>query len=255
MKKTILGALALLTALGGQAQEFGTQISIAAPSDKTVSPAERTPTPTERSEWLAPFETVEIDATVDVRLVEVAATETPRIIYDTKGDSTTKFRAEVRNNVLRIRERGDSHRMVRTTVTICYNTLRSLTLTDANAVFDTPLSAAMFDLTVGARATLQAQVDIQDLKMDLSGNNSRATLSGRVRYLTLEASTGRVDAAELVCESAVVTSKNKAQVTLDATDRLEARTSMQGTIGYKRDPGLLRTSQSLLAGDIVRIEE
>lgn len=254
MKKTILGALALLAALTGRAQEFGTQISIAAPGGKTVSSAARTPTATERTEWLSPFEAVEIDATADVRFVEVATTETPRIIYDTKGDSTTKFRAEVRNNVLRIRERADSRRTARTTATVYYNSLRSLTLTDADAVFETLLSAPMFDLTVGARSTLQAQVDIQDLKMELSGNGSRAVLSGQVRYLTLEASTGRVVADDLVCESAVVTAKNKARVTLDATDRLEAKTSLSGTIGYKREPNLLRTSQSLLAGDIARIE-
>jgi len=247
MKTTILGVLALLAAMTGRAQtEFEAQASVTEAVDRTVSP-------TECSEWLAPFDAVEVDASAEIRFVAVPATEAPRIVYDTKGDDNTKFRAEVRGGVLRIRERAHPYRSERTSVTVCYNTLRSLKLTDAKASFGSVLTAPMFDLTVGARSTLDAEIDVQDLAMELSGD-SRAMLTGKVRYLTLEASTGRVDAEGLVCESAVVTAKNKARVTLDATDRLEAATATEGTIGYKRTPALLRTAQNLLAGSIGRVE-
>ena len=266
MRTTILSAAALLAVAAGQAQTgFGTQISVTSPTTDdnaartagttaaTVVPASEA-LPAGRSEWLAPFDAVEVDATVDIRFVEVPATEAPRIVYDTKGDDNTKFRAEVRNGVLHIRERADMHRTARTQVTVNYNTLRSLTITDANATFANTLAAPMFDLTVGARSSVDIHADIQDLMMELSGD-SRAKLTGAVRYLTLSVSTGRVDALDLRCESAVVTAKNKAEVTVDVADRLEAKAVTSGSIFYKRMPVLLRTSQSLLAGTIGRIEQ
>ena len=64
-----------------------------------------------------------------------------------------------------------------------------------------------------------------------------------------------MDALDLRCESAVVTAKNKAEVTVDVADRLEAKAVTSGSIFYKRMPVLLRTSQSLLAGTIGRIEQ
>lgn len=263
MRKTILCAAALLAVLAGQAQSgFGTQISVtspasadraAGPSDTPAAAASELLSLSGHSEWLAPFDAVEIDATADIRFMEVPATEMPRIAYDTKGDNTTKFRAEVRNGVLRIRERADSHRMERTQVTVCYHTLRSLTVTDARVSFANTLTAPMFDLTVGARSEVDLHADIQDLMMELSGD-SRARLTGAVRYFALDVSTGRVDALDMTCVSVIVTAKNKAQVTLDATDRLEARSATDASILYKRTPSLLRTSQSLLAGTIGRIE-
>ncbi len=247
MKKSISSALALLLALTVRAQaDSDGAAAVSAASAATLSP-------TERSEWLMPFDAVAIDATAEVRFVEAATGEAPRIVYDTKGDSATKFRAEVRDGVLRIRERADMHRLGRTVVTVYYTALRSLTTTDARVTFGNVLTAPMFDLTVGARSSFEAELAVDDLFMDLSGD-SRATLSGRVRYLTLTASTGRVEAAELECMAAVVSAGNKARVTIDATDRLEAKSSTNGTIGYKRMPNLLRTTQSLLAGEIGRIE-
>ena len=100
MRKTILSAAALLAVAAGQAQTgFGTQISVTSPTTDdnaartagttaaTVVPASEA-LPAGRSEWLAPFDAVEVDATVDIRFVEVPATEAPRIVYDTKGDAT-----------------------------------------------------------------------------------------------------------------------------------------------------------------------
>lgn len=247
MKKSILSALALLLTLAVRAQaDFETGTTVPATEAATLSP-------TERSEWLMPFGAVVIDATAEVRFVAVSAAEAPRIVYDTKGDYTTKFRAEVRDGVLRIRERADSHRLERTIVTVHYTALQSLTVTDAKVTFGNLLTASMFDLTIGARASFEAEIAVDDLAMELSGD-SRATLSGKARYLTLTASTGQVDAAELECMSAVVSVKNKARVTIDATDRLEAKSATDGTIGYRREPNLLRATQSLLAGDIGRIE-
>ena len=102
----------------------------------------------------------------------------------------------------------------------------------------------MTDLTVGARSSVEAEIDVQDLMMDLSGEESRAKLHGQVRYLTLFASTGVADAAGVVCETARVVARNKARVSVDAIERLEARATSGAKIDYKTEPKLLRFSQS-----------
>lgn len=238
MKHPILSAAALLMMCTAHAQaEFETQASVSQASDLAVSP-------TERSEWLAPFTEVEVDASVDILFVRTPDHKAPRIVYDTKGDSTTRFRAEIKGQTLRIRERADMHRRDRTIVTIHYNTLEALRLTDATVRFEGTLTARLFDLTVGARSSVEAEIDIQDLIMELSGEESRATLRGAVRYLTLFASTGDADASGVTCEAARVIAKNKARVSIDATDRLEARATSGATIDYKTVPALLRYSKT-----------
>ena len=77
----------------------------------------------ERREWLTSFTAVEVSAPLDVRFVQVPDTEAPKIVYDTKGSYTTKFRAEVRDKVLRITERSDARRPERTSVTVSYTHL------------------------------------------------------------------------------------------------------------------------------------
>ncbi|WP_288845059.1 DUF2807 domain-containing protein [uncultured Alistipes sp.] len=238
MKHPILSAMALLMMCTAHAQaEFETQASVGQASTLPVSP-------TERSEWLASFTAVEVDASVDLLFVRTPDNKAPRIVYDTKGDSTTKFRAEIKNQTLRIRERADIHRRDRTIVTVYYTTLESLRLTDATVRFEGPLKAKLFDLTVGARSSVEAEIDVQDLMMDLSGEESRAKLHGQVRYLTLFASTGVADAAGVVCETARVVARNKARVSVDAIERLEARATSGAKIDYKTEPKLLRFSQS-----------
>lgn len=238
MKHPILSALALLAMCTAHAQaEFETQASVGQADNLPVSP-------TERSEWLTPFTEVEIDASVDILFVRTPDNKAPRIVYDTRGDSTTRFRAEVKDRTLRIRERANMHRRDRTIVTVHYNTLEALRLTDAAVRFEGVLTARLFDLTVGARASVEAELDVQDLMMELSGEESRATLRGETRYLTLFASTGTVDAAKLACTAARVTAKNKARVSVDAVERLEARATGGAKIDYKTEPKLLRFSQS-----------
>lgn len=235
MKRTILSAAALLLALAGRAQTD----SVAQASDAVDLSAAGT----ERSQWLTPFDRVEVDAAVEIRFERVPDSQAPSILYDTKGDDDTRFRAEVREGTLRIRERVDLHRPRKTSVTVRYNALRALTLTDATATVEGVLTATLFDLTVGARSSFEAELDVQDLAMDLSGD-SRAVLTGRVRYLTLEASTGQVDAAGMTCMAARVNAQNRARVTLDATDRLETRITTGAAVDNKTTPTLLRNNRN-----------
>ena len=154
MKKMILSAVMLVFAASGYAQETG-----AAGAG-------------ERNEWLPTFEAVAVDADLDVKFVRVPDTEAPKIVYDTKGSYTTKFRAEVKDKTLRISEKPDSRRPERTEVTVYYNTLRAVSLSGAAATFVGTLDAAVLDVTVNRKASLTAKLDVKDLKMEQTGYSS-----------------------------------------------------------------------------------
>ena len=226
MKKMILSAVMLVFAASGRAQEAGAA------------------SPTEHNEWLTTFEAVAVDADLDIKFVK----EAPKIVYDTKGSYTSKFRAEVKDKTLRISERPDSRRPDRTEVTVYYNALRAVSLSGAAATFVGTLDAAVLDVTVNRKASLTAKLDVKDLKMEQTGY-STANLSGSVRYLTLYVSTGKVAASDLEVMSAEVNAQSKAEVSLWITDRFVGK-----RISYKGDPKIVRGGAKFMGGEINRVE-
>ncbi|MFG6340536.1 MAG: DUF2807 domain-containing protein [Alistipes sp.] len=235
MKIQISSAIALLFSFAGFAQ--------------TIEPISLESSDTAQQEWLQSFSAVEINAPLNILFIRIPAAEAPKIIYDTKGAYTTKFRFDIKNHVLRINEKADSRRPEQTIVTVYYNSLESLSLFDATASFREPIIADLFDLTIGSRAALTTTLDVKDLKMNVTGNSS-ATLDGSARYLTLDASTGKVDALNLVVMAARVNATSGASVMLDATERLEATTSTSGTVYYKTEPSIMRGGIHFMGGNI-----
>ena len=235
MKIQISSAIALLFSFAGFAQ--------------TIEPISLESSDTAQQEWLQSFSAVEINAPLNILFIRIPAAEAPKIIYDTKGAYTTKFRFDIKNHVLRINEKAESRRPEQTIVTVYYNSLESLSLFDATASFREPIIADLFDLTIGSRAALTTTLDVKDLKMNVTGNSS-ATLDGSARYLTLDASTGKVDALNLVVMAARVNATSGASVMLDATERLEATTSTSGTVYYKTEPSIMRGGIHFMGGNI-----
>ncbi len=235
MKIQISSAIALLFSFAGFAQ--------------TIEPISLESSDTAQQEWLQSSSAVEINAPLNILFIRIPAAEAPKIIYDTKGAYTTKFRFDIKNHVLRINEKADSRRPEQTIVTVYYNSLESLSLFDATASFREPIIADLFDLTIGSRAALTTTLDVKDLKMNVTGNSS-ATLDGSARYLTLDASTGKVDALNLVVMAARVNATSGASVMLDATERLEATTSTSGTVYYKTEPSIMRGGIHFMGGNI-----
>lgn len=240
MKKMILSFLLLAVSALGFAQT-------------DMTPTVKTDTTPGVSEWLPTFTSVELDADCDVVLVAVPATQAPRIVYDTKGSTSSRFKFEVRDKVLRVSERIDTRRAVRTQVRIEYNELSAAKVENAAVTFETPLGGTLFDLTLGGTAIVKATLDVKDLKMELTGK-SAATLTGKVRYFSLYASTGRCDASECEVMSAQVNAASSSTVSLWVTDRLEAKTSTNAKVSYKGDPTVLRTSAKFMGGDIVHLK-
>lgn len=231
MKRLILCAALATCRLGLMAQE---------PADPMTS------------QWLAPFTRVEIDAPADVRLIAVPASEAPRIAYDMRGKQS-RLRAEVREGVLYVRERGASADDDPTRIEIRYNELTALDLVDARVQLADTLHTTLFDLTLDGRAYLRAALDVDDLAVELTGH-SEAALTGRASYLTLFASTGIFDALALDNRSARVNVQGGATVNLRPDERLEAASSTGGTVRYRGTPRILRTKPGFMAGAIRPIE-
>lgn len=236
MKKLMLSALVLFVAFAGYAQ---------------TAPA---PAAGEQSEWLPSFTSIAVSGPFDITFIAVPDTEAPRLVYDTKGSYTTKFKAEVKDKVLRINEREDSRRSERTSVKLYYNAaVQSISISDAVATFEKPITGVMFDLVVGGRAAVTAELDVQDLLMELSGN-STAHLSGKVRFLQLAVSSGRVDGAALAVMSAMANISTGGSATLNVTERLEASTTTKGKLSYTGSPQIVRGAVKFLGGEITRVE-
>lgn len=208
----------------------------------------------EQRDWLTSFTAVEVTAPLDIRFIRVPDTEAPKIIYDTKGSTSTRFRFEVRDKVLFITERPDSRRTERTQVSVYYNSLDRIAIADAVATFDSTLVATVLDLAVGGAARVTASLEVKDLKLDQTGR-SQAVLSGTARYLTLFASTGTLDARNLEVMSAVVNVTSSASASLWVTDRFEGKTSTGGKITYRGTPTVVRGGTKFMGGDITRVEE
>lgn len=234
MKKLFFSIVMIAAALGVRAQ----QTALAA---------------AEKSEWLPAFTRIEASGAFDVVFERVPDSEAPKIVYDTKGSYTTKFRAEVKDRVLHIRERIDSRRPERTQVRVCYNTLSSFALTDAKASLADTLRQSLLDVALAGGASLEGALEVQDLDMSVSDKAS-ALLGGSARYLTLQVSGGQVNAAELETMSARVSAQSNAEVRVWVTDRLEARTSTGAVLRYRGEPAIVRTALKFMGGEIKPLE-
>lgn len=208
----------------------------------------------ERSEWLPSFTGVHVVGPVKIRFVPAPADQGPRIVYDTKGIFTSKFKATVnKDKVLIISEKYDAKRQSVTEVTLYYNTLRSARFDGADVTVEQPFEATMFDLYISGGAVVTAAFDVQDLYLQLTGK-STLTLTGRARYLSVEASTGKLDASALDVTAATVMATHKAGVLLDVDERIEATASTGAKIRYRGAPPVLRGTTSIFGGEILSVE-
>ncbi len=207
----------------------------------------------QKSEWLTSFDDIVIGGTMDVKLVRIAPDEAPKVVYDTKGSYTTKFSAVVKERVLHIRERTDNRRPEPTVVTVYYNDINSLTVTDAVVSFAEPVARKTWDLTLSGNADVVAEVDVKDIDAALTGH-SKLTLTGTATYLTVNVSTGKFDGEALEAASVRVVAQSGGEAKVWPLDRLEGSTMTNGVIRHKGMPDLLRISRKFLAGDVRSLE-
>lgn len=247
MKKLLICLLALSGA-GALRAQVSTAVAAAVPAEY-VEPGDAV-----RREWLTGFATVEAAGPFEIRFVRVTDSEAPRIEFDTRGCTRSRFRAEVRDRMLRITERHVSDRETRTSVTLYYNRLDAVSVSDAGAVFADTLRTTLFDLTVGGAASVAATFDVGDLRVTLSGR-SDAVLQGAARYLTADVSTGTLAAYGLATTAASVEASNSGKAEVRVADRIEAVVSTGGTVSYRGAPEIVRLKTGFMGGAIESVGE
>lgn len=204
----------------------------------------------EKMEWLPSFTGVSVDGLFKITFIQVPTDQAPRIVFNTRGIYDTRFKAEVNEEkMLSITERIGSRTKSDTEVTIYYNTLETIRIAGADASFESPIDCPMAECRISDGATVRAEFDTKDLQMEITGK-SVVVLTGSARYWDLSISTGQLDASQVECMALDMTASNRAEVTIQAPERLKASVSTRATIRCKGQPELLHTSNSLIGGKI-----
>lgn len=232
---------------------------VSAQTTSTPTTVNAAQTPTEqvvsipKTDWLTPFTAIKIDGPMNVIFKKVPTVEESRIIYDTKGNITSKFKFEVdKNGVLVVSEKSDPKRTSVTDITIYYHSLREVKIAHAKAEFEQSIEGTIFDLTVSGGAMVVLDVKTLDIAVECTGV-SRLTLSGDTKYLTMRVSTAKVDCSKLAVMSATIECSHSSEVRVNVSERLEATTSTGAKLLYKGNPIILRDHTAIFGGDIINI--
>ena len=203
-------------------------------------------------ENLSSFDSIDINAPIKLSLIKIGKDEAPYIIYDTKGCYTSKFEFQglkKGNGVLKIDERSDSKRESVTEVEVYFNELSDISISKADATVTGTLNAQLLDLFISNDSHFVADVNTLDIKVYASGKCC-IVLTGEARYQTVDISTADYNAAKLNTVSTVASSSHNATVKVNATERLEAKSSTGGKILYTTQPIILRSEITLFGGEI-----
>ncbi len=232
---------------------------VSAQTTSTPTTVNAAQTPTEqvvsipKTDWLTPFTAIKVDGPMNVIFKKVPTVEESRIIYDTKGNITSKFKFEVdKNGVLVVSEKSDPKRTSVTDITIFYHSLREVKIAHAKAEFEQSIEGTIFDLTVSGGAMVVLDVKTLDIAVECTGV-SRLTLSGDTKYLTMRVSTAKVDCSKLAVMSATIECSHSSEVRVNVSERLEATTSTGAKLLYKGNPIILRDHTAIFGGDIINI--
>lgn len=245
MRNTILCSILLLVSAGAFAQS-------AAPAVQAQSAERVVSIP--KTDLLSPFSKIEIDGPMNVTLKQAATGADVKIVYDTKGCTTSRFKATVnKDGVLRVEERIDQKRESATDVTVYYNRLTDIKIMRATAVFENTIEADILDLTVAGGATVKVAIRSLDAAVDCTGR-SAVEISGSSRYFRLNASSSKVDARNLDTVASIIDASHNAEVRISVSERLEASTSTSAKLLYNGKPTIVREHTSLFGGDIIALD-
>ena len=243
MKRLIILSIFAMVAFVASAQGV---VSTAAPATEQIISMPKT-------DWLQPFTGVKIDGPMNVVMKRVATAEESKITYDTKGNITSKFKFELdRNGLLTVSERVDPKRISVTDVTIYYHSLKEVKISRAQVEFENEIESKIFDLLVSSGATVELALKSFDVAVECTGS-SRLTLKGDTKYLTLRASTAKVDASGFPTVSATIDISHSAEVRLVVSERLECTTSTGAKLLYKGHPEVVRDHSMIFGGDIINV--
>ena len=247
MRQLILTLIAMITVCLAQAQNNAvTQDNTSAQSSVSLP----------KTDYLAPFEKIAVSGPIVVKFCRVTNPDDIKIVYDTKNNIASRFRAQIdRNGVLHLTDRFDTKQFpVTTDVTVYHTSLKDISINQATASFDSALDSRILDLSVSGGAVVTATIHTLDTYVECTGK-SLLKLDGDSRYFKIAVSTAKVDAFKLSTVSLDVNASHNAEVRCTVTERLEAVTSTSAKLLYKGNPEIIRNRNTMFGGDILAIEE
>ena len=138
-------------------------------------------------------------------------------------------------------------------VTVRYNTLSAVKVSGAAVHFAGLLKTNLLDVKVSGGARFETTLDAADLQLEVTGR-SKVTLRGKVRYMDAVVSTAVVDASQLQAMAVTVDASNKAEVTVQATERVVMKSTTGAVIRYAGNPSIERShTSSMLSGTFERL--
>ena len=244
MKRLLIAMILAVVVFAASAQDTSTALNSTATEQVVSIP---------KTDWLTPFTQIKVDGPMNVVLKKVATVEECRITYDTKGNLTSKFKFEVdKKGLLVVSEKYDPKRTSVTDITIYYHSASMVKIAHAKAVFEEVVESPVFDLIVSGGAMVSLDVNTMDIAVECTGV-SRLTLNGSTKYLTMRASTAKIDCTKLSVVSATVDASHSAEVRLTISERLDAATSTGAKLLYKGYPAILRNHEVAFGGEVINI--
>ena len=233
MRKIGIISLLLVTV-----QSVSAQVSISASASNSAGGQTVVQTDTIAGQRLWPdFHAVEVEGAMKVRFETADAEHPVGISYYANDFKAGKYVSKVENGVLKLRmqrsKEADSLQ-----VTVRYNTLSAVKVSGAAVHF---------------AGLLKTKLDAADLQLEVTGR-SRVTLRGKVRYMDAVVSTAVVDASQLQAMAVTVDASNKAEVTVQATERVVMKSTTGAVIRYAGNPSIERShTSSMLSGTFERL--
>lgn len=207
-----------------------------------------------KTDWLVSFTSVKIDAAVNVVFRQTGDDEEMRIVYDTKGCKNSKFKFSVnRKGMLVITEKRDSKRTTVTDVIIYYKDLREVKISHAKVVFEDEINATLLDVNVSGDATVLMKLKALDVAVKCTGE-SRLTLEGYAKYLTMSVSSAKVNCSKISILSATVDCANAAEVRMAIKERLEVKATSNAKMLYYGTPIILRRHNAMFGGEVTKMD-
>ncbi len=201
------------------------------------------------------------DDVSDFRAVSLSGKFTAEFVHGDKPGLTieganlevTRVEWGVTNGVLSVKLKPGSKVNENIRVTVVYQELETIKLNGGDAFIRDTLSAMMFDLELQGASKFSGTVDCSDISIVASGN-SAATVSGKVRFLTVRATMkSKIELASLSAMSVYAVSNTGAEVWVDPRERLVAETNTGSSVYYKGLPAIVRFSTKL-GGSVISID-
>lgn len=249
----VLAYIALCSVAVNAQQKYSSKELERNPTDSRASlEVERVQNAT-KTEWLAPFSKVEINGPMQLVFKQVNTDEELKIIYDNKGNLSSRFKAYInKNGTLQISERLDAQTSVQTTVTVYYRTLDFIKIAHSSAVIESPINTTMLDMTLQNGASLTTEINTTDVAIECTGR-STLNIKGVTRYLKLNTTTSFINGFELISTAAHITASHSAEVKITVAERLESIMSTSAKLLYKGHPKIIRNQNSLFGGDVIEV--